>query len=319
MIRIVLLLVLWAATANAAPPSRVLVADSDPELVRAIDKSLAPWRIAVIAAPSVPDEAHAHAQADAVDAQFIVWREGDQLVVFDRAQGTAERRPARAGPFDPVSAAAAALTVKTMMRLPPLADAPGDGTNGGRLVTGPEVPPGSGRPELRMQIGVGARVARGSQTDLGGRAMLSLLLRPSPQLGLRLGIGGDLGTSASVSHAGFKGTFADWAVLGVATWSWSIGRFEIGPTLGAGVSRSHLDGEIGMMQSVESATLPVVRGGVSVRRPLGRWSIGASLDADLVLATPTYMKNSGMGSSAVFEVPGFSTVVGLFAAADLGP
>ena len=52
MIRIVLVLlvlVLWAATANAAPPSRVLVADSDPELVRAIDKSLAPWRIAVIA------------------------------------------------------------------------------------------------------------------------------------------------------------------------------------------------------------------------------------------------------------------------------
>lgn len=318
MSRAVLLLVMWAATATAAPPSRVLVADPDPELVRAINTSLAPWKIIVIAEPDVPDEAHAHARADAVDAQFIVWRERDQLVVFDRAHGSSERRTASAGAFDPVSAAAAALTVKTMLRLPPLPE-PADG-NEAIGVIGPVAPPaGASGPELRMQVGVGARLARGSQTDVGGRALLAVLVRPTPTLGLRLGVAGDLNTSSSVDRSGFKGSWSDWAVVAVATWSWSVGRFEIGPTLGAGVLHSHLDGEIGMVPRTESATLPVLRGGVSVRWPFGAWSVGASLDADLALGTPTYTKDLGMGNpTTLFEVPGFSAVVGVFAAADLG-
>jgi hypothetical protein len=318
MSRAVLLLVMWAATATAAPPSRVLVADPDPELVRAINTSLAPWKVTVIAEPDVPDEAHAHARADAVDAQFIVWRERDQLVVFDREHGTSERRTASARAFDPVSAAAAALTVKTMLRLPPLPETPeGEGPIG--VITGPVAPPAPSGPELRMQAGVGARLARGSQTDVGGGALLTVLVRPTPALGLRLGIAGELNTSSDVDQSGFKGTWSDWAVLAVATWSWSVGRLEIGPTLGAGVSRSHLDGEIGMVPRAESATLPVLRGGLSVRWPFGAWSIGASLDADLVLGTPTYTKQMGMGNpTTLFEVPGFSAVVGVFAAADLG-
>lgn len=317
MSRVVLLLVLLAATARAAPPARVLVADPDPELVRAIDTSLAPWRITVIAEAGVPDEAHAHARADAVDAQFIVWRDRDQLIVYDREQGTSERRTARAGAFDPVSAAAAALTVKTMLRLPPLADTPVE-TDPGLVVTASLPNPSSGL-ELRMQLGVGARLARGSQTDLAGRGLLAVLVRPTPALGLRIGIAGDLNTSSEVSRSGFKGAWSDWAVLGVVTWGWSVGRLEIGPSLGVGVSRSHLEGESNMTPRTESATLPVLRAGGSVRWPIGGWSIGASLDADLVLGTPTYTRDTGMGSaSTLFEVPTFSAVVGVFAAADLG-
>lgn len=314
MNRALVFLVMWAATASAAPPARVLVADPDPELVRAINTSLAPWKIIVIAEPRVPDEAHAHARADAVDAQFIVWRERAELVVFDREHGTSERRAAREGAFDPVSAAAAALTVKTLLRLPPLPDTP----DGSISITVPVAPVTSG-PELRLQVGVGARVALGSQTDVGGRALLAALVRPTSALGLRLGIAGELSTSSDVSKAGFKGTWSDWAVLAIGTWSWSVGPFEIGPTFGAGVSRSHLDGELAMTPRTESATLPLLRGGLSLRRRLGTWSFGASLDADLVLGTPTYTKPTGMGSSTtLFEVPGFSAVVGVFAAADLG-
>lgn len=318
MSRAVLLLVMWTATATAAPPSRVLVADPDPELVRAINTSLIPWQITVIAEPDVPDEAHAHARADAVDAQFIVWRERGQLVVFDREHGSSERRTTIAGAFDPVSAAAAALTIKTMLRLPPLPETPeGDGTIDG-IIT-PVAPPASSGPALRMQVGVGARLARGSQTDVGGRALLAVLVRPTSALGLRVGIAGDLNTSSDVTKSGFKGTWSDWTVLAIATWSWSVGRFEIGPTLGAGVSRSHLDGEIAMVPRSESATLPVLRGGLSMRWPFGAWAIGASLDADLALGTPTYTKEMGMGNpTTLFEVPGFSAVVGVFAAADLG-
>lgn len=316
MTRSILFLMMWAATAKAAPPARVLVAVPDPELVRAIETSLAPWKIVVIAERAAADEAQAHARADAVDAQFIVWRERDQLVVFDRERGTSERRSAGTGAFDPVSAAAAALSIKTMLRLPPLPRTPGDEPPVGVVTVAP--PPTRG-PELRVQVGVGARVARGSQTDLGGRALLAVLLRPTSTLGLRLGLAGDLNTSSTVSRSGFKGTWSDWAVLVTGTWSLSAGRFEVGPAVGVGVSRSHLEGESSMVRRSESATLPVLRGGLSVRWPVGIWSLGASLDADLVLGTPTYTKDSGMGSATtLFEVPGFSAVVGVFAAADLG-
>ena len=144
-------------------------------------------------------------------------------------------------------------------------------------------------------------------------------MRPTPALGLRLGLAGDLTTASDVERFGFKGTWSDWAVVAVATWSWSVGRFELGPTLGVGMSRSHLDGEIGMVPRAESATLPVLRGGFSVRWPFGAWSIGASLDAEIALGTPTYTKDQGMGNpTSLFEVPGFSAVAGVFAAADLG-
>ena len=319
MIRILCLLVLWSATAAAAPEPRVLVADSDPELARAIEKALAPWRLVVIAEPTVPDEAHAHARADAVDAQFIVWREQDQLVVYDREHGTSERRAMPAGALDPVSAAAAALTVKTMLRLPPLERAPAaPGLRGGGVTT-VAPPDDDGGPELRLQVGAGARLAHGSQTDLGGRAMLAVLVRPSPIRGWRIGVAGDLGTPSNVSQGGFKGTWVDRAILAIASWSWTNDRIEIAPALGAGVSLSRLDGELGTIPRTESATLPLFRGGLTVRWLVGRWSLGASLEADAVVGTPTYTKDPGMGMpTTVFEVPGFAGVVGLFVAADFG-
>jgi len=318
MIRIACLLVFLTATSLAAPPSRVLVADTDPELVRAIETALAPWKIAIIVDPASTEE-RALASAKAVDAQFIVWRAGAELVVFDRTVGTSQRRASRAGALDPLSAAAAALTVKTMLRLPPLVDT----TSPTALTTtsvGSATGPASDRgPELRVQVGGGARLARSGQAELGGRAVLAMLVRPSGSLGLRIGVAGDLGTSSSVSQAGFKGTWSDWAVLAIASWSWPIGPLEVAPAVGGGVSRSHLDGEIGQVAREESEVLPLLRAGVSVRWPLGRWSIGLSLDADIVTGAPTYMKDQGMGMpSPLFEVPGFAATLSAFAAADLG-
>ncbi len=317
MIRIACLLVLLTATALAEAPARVLVADADPELVRAIGKALAPWKIAVVV-EAAPTEARALARGETVDAQFVVWRVDAELVVFDRAVGTTERRASRAGPLDPVSAAAAALTVKTLLRLPPLSDEASSPERPAPALVATVPATDTGR-ELRLQVGAGARLAQGSETELGGRAVLAVLVRPSRALGLRLGVVGDLGTSSAVSRAGFKGTWSDWAVLGIASWSWSAGPLELAPTIGAGLTRSDLDGELGQMGHQESSLLAIVRAGVSVRWPLGRWSLGVSLDADLVPGAPTYMKQQGMGMpSPLFEVPGFAATLGGFAAADLG-
>ncbi|MDB4963750.1 MAG: hypothetical protein JWP01_3749 [Myxococcales bacterium] len=319
MRRLATILVLLTAVADAAPPDRVLVADGDPELVRAIESSLAPWRIVVIADASVPDASSAHVRADAAEAQYIVWREGDQLVVFDREHGTTEHRAARAGAFDPVSAAAAALTVKTMLRLPPLEAGPDAPDQVTTLVgTAPVVvAPG---PEVRFQLGAGGRVTRGSQTDLGARVLTAVMVRPWALRGWRIGIAADLGTATDISHAGFKGTWNDGSVHGVISWSTRAGAsLEIEPWIAGGVSRSSFTGEESQTMRDETATLPSFRGGVTVRWPVGMWSIGASLGADALVGTPTYTRQQGMGMPVrIFEVPAFAMVLGLVAAVDLG-
>jgi hypothetical protein len=228
-----------------------------------------------------------------------------------------ERRPARAGAFDAVTAAAAALTVKTMLRLPPLEGTPPQ----------PPIPVAStevlaaapGGPELRIQAGIAGRLARGSQTDFGARASLGAMVRPWSDHGWRIGLAGDLDTATTISGSGFKGTWRAWALLGMASWTWSTARLEVEPMLGGGVSRSWLDGEIGQEIRTEAATLPVIRGGVTVRWPAGMWSVGASVGADVLIGTPTYTRINGRGNpTTLFEVPAFAAVVGVFAAADLG-
>lgn len=318
-----------AATAVAAPEQkRVLVADPDPELVHAIETSLAPWKLVVVTEPAIGsvDPAMVHVRADAANAHFIVWREGTELVVFDRERGTTERRNARAGAFDPVSAAAAALTVKTMMRLPP----PPDGTDG--TGAGPSEPIGfvapvedPNRVEVRVQAGLAGRAASGSETALGARGAFAAMVRPLSSIGFRIGLAADLGTGSTVDEASFQGTWSDWAVRAIGSWTFPVDRFELEPSIAGGVTRTSLDGtEGGGMNEVtraERALLTTASGGLTVRLPVGMWSVGASVGVDLTFGAPTYMRTNngmGMGSSTLFEVPSFAMVMGIVMAADLG-
>ena len=101
--------------------SGAIVADGDIQLRAAIADSLKPWLIEVVAAPSAPaDIAAAMQQATDAGARYVIWREGAELVVLDREGDRVERREAPAGTLDALAAAAAALSVKTMLRLPAL-------------------------------------------------------------------------------------------------------------------------------------------------------------------------------------------------------
>lgn len=291
--------------ARAAPPQdRVVLADPDPELLRAVQSALAPWRLEVVVDGSAPvDDVDAGTRAIAMGARFVVWRREGALVVFDRDRGSTDERASSTGPLDAVDAAAAALTVKTLMRLPPL---PGD-----------ELPPIE-EPglELRAQAALATRIARGSTTEVGGRFVAAVLLRPLPRLPWRIGAAGDLGSPAQVQHAGFRGTWTDWAVLALTSWTFHRADWEIEPQLGAGVTRSSLEGTEMSAGRHELATLVLLRGGVAVRRRVGRWTFGGSVGADRILGTPTYTRS---GSSArIFEVPGLAATLGVLAAADFG-
>ncbi|HWO17545.1 MAG TPA: hypothetical protein VNO30_02175 [Kofleriaceae bacterium] len=311
----------------AHPQERVVLADPDPELLRAVLSALAPWRLEVIVDDVPPaDKAAAKERATRMDARFVVWRRGGALVVYDREHDATEERATTKGRLDAVGAAAAALSVKTLMRLPPPPPEGGDGTGtgtddgtgtgtgtGGGIAVAPAARPG---PSLRAQAALATRLATGSSTELGGRLALAVLVRPLPRLGWRIGLAGDLGSSTSIQRAGFKGTWSDWAVLALTGWTLRLGAWELEPQLGGGVTRSTLEGIEMSGGRHERVTLGFLRAGAAGRRRFGRWTVGAAVGADWILGTPTYTRT---GSSAeIFKVPPFTLALGVLGAADFG-
>ncbi len=296
------------ASVRAAPLAmRVVLADPDPELHRALATSLAPWRIEIVVDPSPPDgEPAAEARADERGAQFVVWRDGDQLAVYDRRSGATERRPIRVGAFDAIEAAAAALTVKTMMRLPapdPVAS-----------VAAPASPSGV---EFRIEGGAGSRYEHGLDSNVALRFAVAAEIRPWRERGWRFGVLADFGGSADVNQAGFKGTWSNVAGLALASWAYQREQWEVGPWLALGVEHSSLDGTEMMAARNESATLFAARGGAIAHYRIGFWTIGAIAGVETLPSTQTYTK---MNSPAqVFEIPPFGLIAELVVGADIAP
>ena len=307
-LRIAIVLLLVATNAFADGTTRVLLADPDPELHRAIKAALAPWKLEVVIDANAPIDA----PQTVADARFVVWRRNGELVVYDRDRAEAQTRDAPDGPLDPASAAAAALTVKTLMRLPP-PDAVADATPSDQPseIAAPVTTDDSGA-ELRVQGGLGTRV---NGVGLGARANVAAFLKPGG-LPLRIGIEGEVGSGIDLKEGNFRGTYRDWSVIALASWTLPIGKWEIEPYVGAGVLRTLLDGDEGMMERHERETLPGVRGGAFVRLRAGRLSVGGSASFDATLGTRAYTR-TGSGSQ-FFEVPPFALSLGVFAAADLG-
>lgn len=307
---VALLLAIAAGTALAepSPRSRVVLADPDPELRHAMEQALAPYHLEVVIEGTAPSDASlAQERADADTARFVVWRDGPQLVVYDRELGTSERRDSQPGVLDPPTAAAAALTIKTMMRLPPPPP--------------PEAPAPAPSPEapgvgFRLQAGVVSRIARSDETVTTARFGGAVTVQPLGWLDLRIGIAADAGSAVDIDRASFKGTFSDWAVLGVVGWTFTSGHVEIEPHVGLGVRRGTLDGteQPGTPRS-EVATLTTARGGVWARLRYARFAVGVSLSADEVFSTPTYTKTGT--PAVVFQVPGTGVEIGGVITVDL--
>ena len=312
----ILLLLAWLSIASLAVADtarRVVLADPDPELRRAVESSLRPWRIEVIVDPGAPsDVAAAQRRADDRGARFVVWREGGELVVFDRETSQAERREARAGSLNPLGAEAAALSIKTMMRLPP---PPEPGEPGEPAIAA--TTPSTGGIELRVEAGAGSRYERGLDSNVALRFSAGAMIRPWRGRGWRFGVTGDLGAGATVDQAGFKGTWSNWSALGYASWTVASGPWELEPWIAGGVERSSLEGTEMSSARSEHATLPAFRGGIAGRRRFGMWLVGLVVAVETVADVPTYTKLDTPAD--VFEVPPFSVVGGIVIAADLVP
>ncbi|HEY4056672.1 MAG TPA: hypothetical protein VGM39_08685 [Kofleriaceae bacterium] len=297
--RVALVVVAALGTVVIAAPSphRVVVTDPDPELLHAIEVSLRPWHIEVV---TTPDDT----------AEFVVSREGGELIVQDREHATTERRPARSGALDPVSAAESALTVKTMMRLPPPEDA----------VIGGDSPPEHHGVAVRIQLGAGASAALSGDGGTVTSGQLGVFVRPWPT-GWRFGLRGEIETSTSVAASGFTGTWRDLSVLGIASWSHALAAsIEIEPWLGVGIVRGTLDGTgMPMMARNESSVGARLAGGAITRWVHGAISVGAGVEIDASPGRDTYTKTTpGMGMPAIYQASSASLIAGIVAAVELG-
>jgi hypothetical protein len=314
--RVCSLIVLIAALSGAArgapfAQQRVVLADPDPELRHAMEQALAPYHLQVVIEGPAPTDAGAAAQrADADTARFVVWRDGDELVVFDRELGSTERRASQAGVLDPPTAAAAALTIKTMMRLPPPPPA-------APAEVPPPQPPAASAPgvEFRVQAYIASRIARGDETRVSARYGGALAIRPWPGAGLRIGVAADTGSAISVDNASFKGTWSEWAALGLVSWTLARGAWELEPHLGFGLRGSTLDGAEMSTPRTEAATVSTARAGVWGRWRLARFTVGATLVVDDVFGTSTYQKT--VGQAVIFQTPGSAMELGGVIAIDL--
>lgn len=305
MIRALLVIGLASAIAHAEP-ERVLVVDPDAELVHALEWTLQPWRMVVVAESGTSvDPALVGARAAQANAQFIVWREGEELVVFDRKRDVVERRPARKGAMDPVSAASAALTVKTMMRLPDPARAEEAAPAPGASVTRPATPIEDTAEQLRVEAGVGV------DTEVALRARIGARFAPT-RWPLHAGAALEL-ADHDVDQASFQGSARDYSFLAIASYSLAFAPFELEPFVGAGAIFDVLDGEEAQVMRRETTIVPAVRVGAALWWWQPSWGLALVVGMDAALGTPTYTK-TGMGQAIVYEMPGLTGTIALVAA-----
>lgn len=146
---------LLGATAHAAPAETLVLVSPPAELDEAVRTSLAPWRVKILVidiASGSPAEL-----ALTTGAGYVVWRDENELVLWDAGGGTGERREIPPA-LDDAGAAALALSIKTWMNLgapPP----PGDPVGVAAMVMDeppppvePPLPPPSDVPSLRAVI-----------------------------------------------------------------------------------------------------------------------------------------------------------------------
>ena len=301
--------------ANAEPPPpahAVLVIGGGTQFRDAMKVALSPWHLRVVPLDTAPprpvmpraaDEARALAQQHG--ATGLVWVAVEEsepsLWVYDAATDqVVSRKTSTAPPFDAPTAAAAALTVKTLLRAStvapveerlgaaaPSAASEASAAPAATPAAGPDSASGSTsdeahdraaserapRPDalLRAELGVQGRTLA-STIDARIGAGASVWLGPQRRLGLA--IDASFGPGLSVSEARFSGRFSEVGVAPSIRLRLPISRrLALEPRVGSSLHATSIDGV-----AVLSA------------RPASTSRLDGSIDAALaldVLVTPT--------------------------------
>ena len=271
------LLVLVPAGA-LAQDGRVAVVEPGEELEAAVVATLEPWGVELFTVPppspgaEMPaSSAAARAIAETYDADAVVWVSsadgGHALWVYDTAEDRVTARAlASAPPFDDASAAAIALSVKTLLRhshvapdaerwaaaaesfgdpSPPVTSPapPTSPAVASPLQAAPARVAPAGHSQLSLRASLGARFLHTSPASAEPRLSLGLLTRPFDReiVGFALDLAS--GPGVGVSDAKLDGRLVDGeAFLSLVLRAPRDAPLGIGGELGAGLALSLLDG-----------------------------------------------------------------------------
>jgi hypothetical protein len=303
-------LVAGSPSLSAERGETVALVAADGELIRATSAALAAWPVAVInvEAPgpgaTMPGAAGAAATiAREHSARAVVWTSADAdlstLWVYDVSTGRAlaQQLPARP-PFDEPTAAAIALTIKTLLRYG-------------------ETAPADERyavPARPARIAIEARSTgsfrSGADQAWEPRFALTVFYRPRRLDRLRLGVGARGGPGLEVEAPDFVGHYSDSAVAATAGIEIALGRrLSLVPSIGATLHFAHLTGT--SLSRSESGNQwyvnPAADAGLQLELQLvGRLRVAVLAE----LAAPLRRQRFLVGTDEVFDVPAIGVDVG---------
>lgn len=253
-----------ASLSTAAPAfadeTRVAIV-GDPALVRAVEVTLQPWGVVVVAdsdavGATMPGAAESAALVATRDhANAVAWisdSNGDTaLWVYDASEHKVASRPLRKKPpFDDATAASIALSIKTLLRLTSVAPpaerfgAKRSGPNG-EIESPGDLPPASPTPiteashPLIVEVTTSARFAQTDAAVAEPRAMLGIFWAIRD---LSIGAEFSLGPGVGVSTPRFDARIGDFTIAAHARYALKTGPIRIVPELGPSGHVEFVDG-----------------------------------------------------------------------------
>lgn len=281
-----------ARVSGAEPAGKVVLIDPPQLLVPATKVALAPWGIGVARAPGpVPDPSMPHSSDRARDfaaehgARAVVWissdAHGPALWTYDRkSDRVVVRRLSPGPPTDEASAAAVALTIKTLLRHSMAA--PVQERFGSRAPS----PPFAAAWHFEAQL---------SWRHTGGNA-------DSEQA--RLGVGASrggadwrvaahlrMGTGLDVVGPGFSGAFSAVTASLELRRPWQLGPLTLGPSAGLSAHVHRIEGALrsGAEVSASRFNPSFELGGFALWWPDAAIGVGARLESSAYLRRQRYL------------------------------
>jgi hypothetical protein len=305
----------------ASPPAaraeveRVVLIDLPPGVVAAVRTVLEPWRVEIVAigapspGPSMPSSAErAQATITARDAGAAVWLADDgtgtALWIYDAdSQRTTARRLPGPPPYDAPTAAAVALSVKTLLRFSRVAPVEERAATAPAVAPPPPPPPAGRPPRLELTARGGLRWRDTGQLRVEPRVALGLDVRHRVGgLALRFGADVRLGTGEAIDDARFGGHFGDVAGglrLGVDL---ALGRLALSPWVGASIHATAIEGALrpsGARAHASRVNPALDLGGAATIAIAG----GARLGLEVALGRALRRQRYLVADEPIFELP----------------
>lgn len=265
-----------AAAARTADAETVVLVDVPTRVEAAVRASLAPWGVDVVVVAPAPEEYAPGQVALAHHASFVVWRQGDELILYDAALATEERRAVAVDPDD-AEAAAVALSIRTWMGL--------GATEGDPSCPGGVCP----RPPPRRWLVEVSTGARFDPAGLGGADFRYGLAGGHRRGRLEAGLRVDLGMDREGVAFGQQGA---WAVASFGAWGrvrlQAPRAIEVLPGVGVGFVHTAFTSQKaqqGQRDIDESTSAFALDAEVAARRTVGRLSFGARLGLTVIPTT----------------------------------